>query len=1228
MKKTNIINRIRGAGKLFGLGLAAVVMAAGIGVASAGSVEIRGTGSGSLQGNGTTKINIIAPANNGVVNTAEWGTAPVNVGNPAANSGYNNLGGEHWGRVFDHDTGSKVCCNFDPTITSITVTSSTSVYSLTGYTVTTGNDSPGRRPTGWRLYGSNDGFATAGDELDSVIAANINGGSGWTGDQQVGEVTLAAPTAAYASFRFIFDTSVNTAGNEFQLGEIELFGTVGAPTPQAKIITFGPGAVIGPVVGNSATIAWGVPNGSEVTTLGPAFTTSSGATCYDGNPDTVGSLITTGAVRDFTAPVEYWVRSADDGLNPVITNVYTVTVTVNPAETALIWNSAGGGSWDLSSLNWRGQSSGQTMQFFDGANVIFNNSAGGAISVSSGVAPASTTVSASGGTYQFTSGSIDGSGSLTKSGNGWLRLSAASSFTGQTIHTGGTLWVNAAPSNSGLPGPLGASADANAIIDLSPGTTLVYDVSGSTNRPINLVGAGGTTMLSVHGNGGNFTFNGPITANGTGAKTFVLFMGTNQGFYGSGDGQTATINGAISDVSAGTPETTDDSPLGLEIRLHSQSGGNNNVNLNGDSTFTGPIALVSSDFGFGEAPRVATVTIGGTGRLNSGDYPGAISMTTKAGGFSTILNYASSMPQTLSGAISGAGALTMSGSNTLTLSGVNTYTGNTTVSAGTLALGQTGGLTFYVTNTSTNKVTGSGTANFDGSFNIDTSAVTAPIASWTLVDVTNKSYDSNFNVPGFNNSGGVWTKEVGYATWTFTEATGVLSVNTLATITSFGIPGHAGVIDNIGLTISLAVPYATDLGTLAPTFTITSGACDQTSGSPPSPTFAAQNPVTYTVSDGAASSPYVVTVTVAPAPPAGLGESAGLVAWYDASQLTGLSNGNSVDTWADLSGYGHIATRTSGTMTYATNQVNGLPTVQFRSQGYANIFGTMFAKEQYMVFKSPSGNSYNGDWGAVMGDVTDQYGYMMGNGTRFWEGNNPEAVSQNGAVLPSPWSISNMGTFLVLKIDGTYPNTTPRSYSLGNVYGNGSPQYHNVNLDVAEVIAYDHVLSTGEAEQLGSYLTIKYGLSTNYAGLGDIVTFGIPGYPGTINRADKTIALTVPYTPWGTTGLSTLNPTFTLSSGTCDQTSGSPPSPYIFGGPNPVTYTVTDGAIVNTYTVTVTVQPPPPGGVGNGLALWLDASASDTMTLSDATVTEWRDKMLSGAKMTTKGGAPTLTPSG
>ncbi|MCH7228416.1 Ig-like domain-containing protein [Haloferula sp. A504] len=92
-----------------------------------------------------------------------------------------------------------------------------------------------------------------------------------------------------------------------------------------------------------------------------------------------------------------------------------------------------------------------------------------------------------------------------------------------------------------------------------------------------------------------------------------------------------------------------------------------------------------------------------------------------------------------------------------------------------------------------------------------------------------------------------------------------------ALITDFQAEGAAGTINQAAKTITVEVPFGTDLSNLAPTFTLSSGDCIPASGSPPSPTFAVQNPATYTVTDTATDpdtvNTYTVTVTVGPEPP-------------------------------------------------------------------------------------------------------------------------------------------------------------------------------------------------------------------------------------------------------------------------------------------------------------------------------------------------------------------------
>jgi len=91
--------------------------------------------------------------------------------------------------------------------------------------------------------------------------------------------------------------------------------------------------------------------------------------------------------------------------------------------------------------------------------------------------------------------------------------------------------------------------------------------------------------------------------------------------------------------------------------------------LAGTNTYTG-----------GTTISAGTLEIGGSGCLGSGTYVANIS---NAG----TLIYNSSANQTFGGVISGAGSLIKDNSGTLSLTNANTYSGDTTVLAGTLSLG-------------------------------------------------------------------------------------------------------------------------------------------------------------------------------------------------------------------------------------------------------------------------------------------------------------------------------------------------------------------------------------------------------------------------------------------------------------------------------------------------------------------------------------------------------------
>lgn len=372
------------------------------------------------------------------------------------------------------------------------------------------------------------------------------------------------------------------------------------------------------------------------------------------------------------------------------------------------------------------------------------------------------------------------------------------------------------------------------------------------NAPLILAGGAGTVTMRFNNNDADYLWTNSISSVATGAQTLALFTGYNN----NGDRASLTFNSGIPDGSG----------LSLSVTFATQTAPQSSwVNLRGTNTFTGPIALLKGatlGAGYltigGQLTRYNGNTIG-SGSLNNGNYAGAISL-----GTSTIFNYASTAPQTLAGPISGVGAVQVTGSGPLTLTATNTYTGNTTVSSGcSLVLATNATLKYLVTDSSNNVVTGTGAATFNGTFTIDSSAVTVSSNSWTLVNLTSKTFGPNFGLAGFTGPvGNLYSATIGNRAYTFNKSNGVLQVSSPAQISSFGIPTYPGTINQSNKTIALTIPDNIPLATLAPTYTLTSGTCSQTSGAPPSPTFAVQNPATYTVVDGTFTNNYVVTITV------------------------------------------------------------------------------------------------------------------------------------------------------------------------------------------------------------------------------------------------------------------------------------------------------------------------------------------------------------------------------
>jgi hypothetical protein len=205
-----------------------------------------------------------------------------------------------------------------------------------------------------------------------------------------------------------------------------------------------------------------------------------------------------------------------------------------------------------------------------------------------------------------------------------------------------------------------------------------------------------------------------------------------------------------------------------------------------------------------------------------------------------------------------------------------------------------------------------------------------------------------------------------------------------ANILSFG-PG--AVINQAPLTISWTVANGTDVTKLAPEFTLSAGATCTVDGNPvvSGAQFNFTSPVHYVVksSDSLITRDYTVTVKVLPQ--LALPVTAGVTLWLDASQLTGLTDGDPVATWTDMSGWDNNAAKSGGSPTYKTGVLNGKPVVQF-VKANSDAFTTADLSSQFpsaatvFIVATINPGSYAYTLVTSLGNPTDEWFRYAGNG--------------------------------------------------------------------------------------------------------------------------------------------------------------------------------------------------------------------------------------------------------
>jgi hypothetical protein len=226
---------------------------------------------------------------------------------------------------------------------------------------------------------------------------------------------------------------------------------------------------------------------------------------------------------------------------------------------------------------------------------------------------------------------------------------------------------------------------------------------------------------------------------------------------------------------------------------------------------------------------------------------------------------------------------------------------------------------------------------------------------------------------------------------------------------------------------------------------------------------------------------YALKTAYNPGGPAGV---TGAALWLDASQLTGLADGATVATWADMSGNSRHAAATGSAATYQTNALNGQPVVRFNADGNAsfNFREDAAIRTVFWVVKNTNPGphfllGHSGAWDFHAGSTT------------MWDAGDANVNIRNGTTKLMGTAVNGITTSL--------PSTSYSLLSLvttGNVKANQlSADRTGVNPrswagDMAEVLIYDRPLSSAEELAVGAYLANKYALATEYTSAG--ITWG------------------------------------------------------------------------------------------------------------------------------------------
>jgi fibronectin-binding autotransporter adhesin len=519
---------------------------------------------------------------------------------------------------------------------------------------------------------------------------------------------------------------------------LEIDGTGGALTVGAEAISIAGGGVTLPTpnLGAIRNIAGNNTYGGTVTMTAQSRINSDAGTLTLNNPTaavTGAFTLVVGGAGNVTisSPMTNGVGGVSKGDAGTLTlsglNTFTGNVTVGGGILAagVAGNGTNSALGSVSSTRTIAVNTGGTLRF-DVGNVFNNNFASAASSVpalniaggtvtnaSSATNSALGNITLAGGTLTATVGSASGYGSWNLNG---------------TVTSTGTSTLS---SSASVPMTLSAAVGTTTTFDVQSGTltssAALGEVTAAGDERVSGLTKIGSGML-VLSNTNNYTGNTAINAGVLNIATTGALPGYNvDGRYSVASGATLAVQNAVSDGDISAMLGTTNFLSGANFGFDTASGnrtyganltntaqgplgivklGANTLTLSGTNTYTGGTNVTAGTLNISSTSALPNWNVDGGFSLASGAslvVPNAVSesavntilgSTNVASGASLVFD-TSAGDRTHNSAITNTtqGLLNIGkiGANTLTLAGANTYTGNTTLTSGTLNI--TGSLT-------------------------------------------------------------------------------------------------------------------------------------------------------------------------------------------------------------------------------------------------------------------------------------------------------------------------------------------------------------------------------------------------------------------------------------------------------------------------------------------------------------------------------------------------------